>query len=193
MFVFDPLNQGLELLARRDLQKAESLFLKVINDPYVRTEDLDRARSYLNDIRSCQTGSKTLDFDQYKKLSRKTIVSLKMVDDLLTSIYFSPSKTYADYDREIQEQSHAIISRLKQIKLRDIGARDDLFEKIEKNGMRAVKEALANGKTNGSAGGFDLYRWKTIYRKFIEIINPILLERHLELLEYILMKNSHFY
>ena len=64
MFVFDPLNQGLELLAKRDLQKAESLFLKVINDPYVQSEDLDRARSYLNDIRSCQTGSKTLDFDQ---------------------------------------------------------------------------------------------------------------------------------
>ncbi len=187
MFVFDPLNQGLELLAKRDLQKAESLFLKVINDPYVRTEDLDRARSYLNDIRSCQTGSKTLDFDQYKKLSRKTIVSLKMVDDLLTAIYFSPSKTYADYDREIQEQSHTIISRLKQIKLRDIGARDNLFEKIEKNGMQAIKKALANGKTNGSSGGFDLYRWKTIYRKFIETINPILLERHLELLEYILI------
>lgn len=187
MFVFDPLSQGLEFLAKRDLQKAESLFLKVINDPYVQTEDLDRARSYLNDIRSCQTGAKTLNFNNYKKLSRKTLVSLEVVDDLLASIYFSPSKTYSDLDREIQDQSHAIISRLKQIKIRDIGARDALFRKIEKNGMQAVKNQLAAGKTNGSSGGFDLYRWKTIFRKFIELINPILLERHLELLDYILV------
>ncbi len=187
MFVFDPLNQGLELLAKRDLQKAEFLFLKVINDPYVQSEDLDRARSYLNDIRSCQTGSKTLDFDQYKKLSRKTIVSLDMVDDLLAAIYFSPSKSYEDFDREIQEQSQTIISRLKQIKIRDIGARDELFQKIEKRGMQIVKKGLAAGKTNGSPGGFDLYRWETVYRKFVETINPILLERHLELLDYILV------
>ncbi len=187
MFVFDPLNQGLELLAKRDLQNAESLFLKVINDPYVQTDDLDRARTYLNDIRSCQTGNKTLDFNQYKKLSRKTIVSLDMVDDLLSSIYFSPSQAYADFDREIQEKSHSIISRLKQIKIRDIGARDDLFQKIEKNGMQVIKKKLSAGKSNGGSGGFDLHRWKTIYRKFIETINPVLLERHLELLDYILV------
>ncbi len=187
MFVFDPLNQGLELLAKRDLQKAEFLFLKVINDPYVQTEDLDRARTYLNDIRSCQTGNKTLDFSQYKKLSRKTMVSLDMVDDLLSSIYFSSSQTYADFDREIQEKSHSIISRLKQIKIRDIGARDELFQKIEKNGMQSIKKKLSAGKSNGSSGGFDLYRWKTIYRKFIETVNPVLLERHLELLDYILV------
>ncbi len=187
MFVFDPLNQGLELLAKRDLQNAESLFLKVINDPYVQTEDLDRARTYLNDIRSCQTGNKILDFSQYKKLSRKTIVSLDMVGDLLSSIYFSPSQTYADFDREIQEKSHTIISRLKQIKIRDIGARDELFQKIEKNGMQSIKKNLSAGKLNGGSGGFDLYRWKTIYRKFIETVNPVLLERHLELLDYILV------
>ncbi len=187
MFVFDPLNQGLELLAKRDLQNAESLFLKVINDPYVQTEDLDRARTYLNDIRSCQTGSKTLDFNQYKKLSRKTIVSLDVVDNLLSSIYFSPSKTYAEFDREIQEKSHAIISRLKQIKIRDIGVRDELFQKIEKIGLQSVKKKLSAGKPNGGSGGFDLYRWKTIYRKFIETIDPVLLERHLELLDYILV------
>ena len=187
MFVFDPLNQGLELLAKRDLQNAESLFLKVINDPYVQTEDLDRARTYLNDIRSCQTGSKTLDFNQYKKLSRKTIVSLDVVDNLLSSIYFSPSKTYAEFDREIQEKSHAIISRLKQIKIRDIGVRDELFQKIEKIGLQSIKKKLFAGKSNGGSGGFDLYRWKTIYRKFIETIDPVLLERHLELLDYILV------
>jgi hypothetical protein len=187
MFVFDPLNQGLELLAKRDLQNAESLFLKVINDPYVQTDDLKRARTYLNDIRSCQTGSKTLDFSQYKKLSRKTVVSLDMVDDLLASAYFSSSKTYADFDREIQEKSDTIVSRLKQIKIRDIGARDDLFQKIEKSGMQSIKKKLPAGKSNGGSGGFDLYRWKTIYRKFIEIINPVLLERHLELLDYILV------
>ena len=187
MFVFDPLNQGLELLAKRDLQNAESLFLKVINDPYVQTEDLDRARTYLNDIRSCQTGNKTLDFNQYKKLSRKTIVSLDVVDDLLSSIYFSPSKTYAEFDREIQEKSHAIISRLKQIKIRDIGVRDELFQKIEKIGLQSIKKKLSAGKSNGGSRGFDLYRWKTIYRKFIETIDPVLLERHLELLDYILV------
>jgi hypothetical protein len=187
MFVFDPLNQGLELLAKRDLQNAESLFLKVINDPYVQTEDLDRARTYLNDIRSCQTGSKTLDFNQYKKLSRKTIVSLDVVDELLSSIYFSPSKTYAEFDREIQEKSHAIISRLKQIKIRDIGVRDELFQKIEKIGLQSIKKKLSAGKSNGGSGSFDLYRWKTIYRKFIETIDPVLLERHLELLDYILV------
>ena len=187
MFVFDPLNQGLELLAKRDLQNAESLFLKVINDPYVQTDDLNRARTYLNDIRSCQTGNKILDFNQYKKLSRKTIVSLDMVDDLLSSIYFSPSQTYADFDREIQEKSHTIISRLRQIKIRDIGARDDLFQKIEKNGMQSIKKKLSVGKSNGSSGSFDLFRWKTVYRKFIEAVNPVLLERHLELLDYILV------
>ncbi len=187
MFVFDPLNQGLELLAKRDLQNAESLFLKVINDPYVQREDLDRARTYLNDIRSCQTGTKILDFSQYKKLSRKTIVSLDMVGDLLSTIYFSPSQTYADFDREIQDKSDAIISRLRQIKIRDIGARDELFQKIEKNGMQSIKKKLVSGKSNGGSGGFDLYRWKTIYRKFIETVNPVLLERHLELLDYILV------
>ena len=187
MFVFDPLNQGLELLAKRDLQNAESLFLKVINDPYVQREDLDRARTYLNDIRSCQTGTKILDFSQYKKLSRKTIVSLDMVGDLLSTIYFSPSQTYADFDREIQDKSDAIISRLRQIKIRDIGARDELFQKIEKNGMQSIKKKLVSGKSNGGSGDFDLYRWKTIYRKFIETVNPVLLERHLELLDYILV------
>ena len=187
MFVFDPLNQGLELLAKRDLQNAESLFLKVINDPYVQREDLDRARTYLNDIRSCQTGTKILDFSQYKKLSRKTIVSLDMVGDLLSTIYFSPSQTYADFDREIQDKSDAIISRLRQIKIRDIGARDELFQKIEKNGMQSIKKKLFSGKSNGGSGDFDLYRWKTIYRKFIETVNPVLLERHLELLDYILV------
>lgn len=189
MFVFDPLNQGLELLAKRDLQNAESLFLKVINDPFVQRDDLDRARSYLNDIRSCQTGVRVLDFDQYKKLSRKTSVTLDGVGDLLASIYFSPCQTYTEFDKAIPEQTHSIVSRLKQIKLRDIGARDELFKKIEKIGMQSIKSALAagNGSSNGNSGSFDLYRWKTIYRKFVESINPILLERHLELLEYILM------
>jgi hypothetical protein len=113
-----------------------------------------------------------------------------MVDDLLASTYFSPSKTYADFDREIQEKSDTIVSRLKQIKIRDIGARDELFQKIEKNGMQFIKKKLSNGTSNGGSGGFDLYRWKTIYRKFIEIINPVLLERHLELLDYILVSGE---
>ncbi|NIQ03585.1 MAG: hypothetical protein GWM98_27275 [Nitrospinaceae bacterium] len=187
MFVFDPLTQGLELLANRELQKAETLFLKVINDPYVQSEDLARARTYLNDIRSCQTGIKTLDFDQYKTLSRKPAVSLDKIDDVLASVYFSACRTYAEFDREITAQTHSIVSRLKQIKIRDIGARDELFRKIEKSGIRVIKNELASHSHNGGSQPFDEERWNTVYRKFIDTINPILLERHLELLDHILV------
>ena len=43
-----------------------------------------------------------------------------------------------------------------------------------------------NAQEGNESHQFAENRWKTIYRKFIEQINPILLERHLELLEYIL-------
>ena len=177
MFVFDPLTQGLELLAKRDLQRAETLFLRVINDPYVQDEELRQARTYLNDIRSCQAGTKVLDFDQYKKLSRKTTLSLDKIYDLLAD----------ELDEEIADKTPLIINRLKQIKVSDIIARDKLFHQIEKNGLQAIRQRLAHHQENGKKQAqVDPFRWKTIYRKFIEIINPILLERHLELLEYIL-------
>lgn len=187
MFVFDPLTQGLELLAKRDLQRAETLFLRVINDPYVQDEELHQARTYLNDIRSCQAGSKNLDFDRYKKLSKKTTLSLDKVYELLATVYFSDAETYVQLDAEIARQTPHVINRLKQIKISDIIARDKLFQQFEKQGMQAVRRRLSNFKGNGkSQSQVDPYRWKTVFRKFIEVINPILLERHLELLEYIL-------
>ena len=50
MFVYDSMTQGLELLAKRELQGAESLFLSVINDPYSQPEETKRAKVFLNDI-----------------------------------------------------------------------------------------------------------------------------------------------
>ena len=65
MVVFDPINQGLEFLALRDLENAENMFLRIINDPYAQQDELSDARSYLNDIRACQSGTKNLDFNHY--------------------------------------------------------------------------------------------------------------------------------
>lgn len=188
MFVFDPINQGLELLSRRELQKAETLFLRIINDPYTQKDELNEARTYLNDIRACQSGSKTLDFSAYKKLSRKSNLSLDGIDLLLSEIYFSSLETYEEFDNRLREMIPEVISRLKQVKIRDIVARDEFFDKIEKKGQQFIKHKVLEKKKFDESGfkPFDINRWKTIYRKFIEQINPILLERHLELLEYIL-------
>ncbi len=183
MFVFDPLSQGLELLAQRDLQRAESLFLRVINDPFVQEEELQQARNYLNDIRSCQAGTKTLNFDQYGRLSRKTTPSLEPIFNVLADIYFSPARSFSEIDAMIVEKVPQVINRLKQVKIRDILARDSLFQKIEKQGLKILKERAQEAEDKKPV---DIYRWKTLYRKFIEQINPILLERHLELLCYIL-------
>ena len=188
MFIFNPLTKGLELLAVRDLQRAETLFLKVINDPYVQSEDLGQARIYLNDVRSCQTGEKKLDFAYYGTIARKSNSSLENVYETLSDIYFSPCQTFAEFDDEIESQAVKVISRLKQIKIRDIIARDQLFKKIEKIGLQRVQKKLKGLKAEqgDAAPSLDVYRWKTLFRKFIQSINPILLERHLELLEYIL-------
>ncbi|CAI2718860.1 hypothetical protein [Nitrospina watsonii] len=187
MFVFDPITQGLELLAKRDLQRAEALFLRVINDPYVQDEELQQARTYLSDIRSCQAGSKKLDFDRYKKLSKKTLLSLDKIYELLAGVYFSEARTYEEIDAEIAKRTPQVINRLKQVKVSDIIARDKLFQQIEKQGTQAVRRQLSDVKENGrKPEQVDPFRWKTIFRKFIEVVNPILLERHLELLEYIL-------
>lgn len=188
MFIFDPLTQGLELLSQRELQRAEYLFLKIINDPYSQREELNQARNYLNDIRACQTGTKTLNFDSYKTIANKTDISLDKISKILQGLYFLPIQTNREFDSAISNKIPHVINRLKQVKIRDILDRDELFEKIDKDGIKAIKTKLK--EINASKGNepqeFAVYRWKTIYRKFIEQINPILLERHLELLEYIL-------
>ena len=186
MFIYDSMTQGLELLAKRELQSAESLFLNVINDPYSQPEETKRARTFLNDIRACQTGSKNLDFSLYKKLIKKVTVSLDYVDDLLSDVYFSDASSYEAIDHELSSKTPSLISRLKQIKISDISGRDKLFVKMEKSGLSCVKKRLREVKKQSGSGDFDSFRWKTIFRKFIEQINPVLLERHLELLDYIL-------
>ena len=187
MFIYDSMTQGLELLARRELQSAESLFLNIINDPHSQLEEMKRARIYLNDIRDCQTGNKNLDFDEYKKLVKKVVVSLDYIDDLLSEVYFSDASSYEELGRQFSSKIPSLISRLKKIKISDISERDKLFQKIEKNGLQRVKKRLKEKKKlTGSEQKLDPFRWKTIFRKFIEQINPILLERHLELLDYIL-------
>ncbi|MFT4580158.1 MAG: hypothetical protein ACI8PD_001868 [Nitrospinales bacterium] len=186
MFIYDSMTQGLELLAKRELQSAESLFLNVINDPYSQPEETKRARTFLNDIRACQTGSKNLDFSLYKKLIKKVTVSLDYVDDLLSDVYFSDAISYEAIDNELSSKTPTLVSRLKQIKISDISGRDKLFEKMEKGGLSCVKKKLREINKQSGSGDFDSFRWKTIFRKFIEQINPVLLERHLELLDYIL-------
>ena len=81
MFVYDFITQGLELLAKRELQSAESLFLYVVNDPYSQPEETKRAKVFLNDIRDCQMGNKNLDFGIYEKLVKKVAGSLDYLDD----------------------------------------------------------------------------------------------------------------
>jgi hypothetical protein len=188
MFIFDPLTQGLELLAQRELQMAEHLFLKIVNDPYSQREELKQARTYLNDIRACQTGTKTLNFDSYKKLADTSDFSLNNITELLREIYFLPINTFLEFDETIAERVPGVISRLKQVKIRDILARDEFFAQVERDGVHSIKNKLKeiNGKKTGAPETFLTQRWGTIYRKFVEQVNPILLERHLELLEYIL-------
>ena len=188
MFIFDPINQGLELLAHRELQKAESVFLQIINDPYTQQEELLEARTFLNDIRVCQSGGASLDFNHYKKLTKKTSQPLDAIDELLVDVYFSSCQSYDEFDEALAKKIPAVINRLRSLRIQDIAARDKLFEQLEKSGVRRLKKKLdqVNRGTQGGAFNFDPYRWKTIFRKFIEQIHPVLLERHLELLDYIL-------
>lgn len=165
------------------------MFLSVINDPYAEGEDSSLARRYLNDIRSCQAGTKSLNFAEYSALAKRKVRSLENVTKLLADLYFSSHSTYADFDQVLPEKVPEVISLLKQFKIRDVVARDRMFQDIENKGIRYIRRELKKGATNAASdlpGSFDVFRWKTIYRKFIELINPILLERHLELLEHIL-------
>jgi hypothetical protein len=186
MFIYDSMTQGLELLANRELQEAENLFLKVITDPYGRPEETKQAKEYLSDIRDCKKGDKTLDFDIYKELVKQVVISFDYVDELLADIYFSPSSSYAEIDEELATRIPSIVSRLKQIKIRDISVRDKLFECFEKDGAKMIHERLQESRANDEHDTFDVNRYKTIFRKLIEQINPFLLERHLELLDYVL-------
>ena len=188
MFIYDSMTQGLELLAMRELQDAENVFLSIINDPYSQPEETKQAKEYLSDIRDCKKGDKTLNFALYKELIKKVVASLDYVDELVADIYFSPAYSYSEIDQELSSKIPSIVSRLKQIKIKDISARDKLFTRFEKGGARLIRNQL--GKREGNVEqkdtSFDTYRYKTIFRKFIEQINPFLLERHLELLDYIL-------
>ena len=49
MFFYDSITQGLELLAKRELQSAEIIFLNVINDPFSQPEETKRAKTFLNE------------------------------------------------------------------------------------------------------------------------------------------------
>ncbi len=186
MFIYDTMSQGLELLARRELQDAENLFLHVINDPYSQPEETKQAKQYLNDIRDCKKGDKTLDFDIYKGLVKKVVTSLVYVDELIADIYFSPAHSYSEIDQELSSRIPTIVNRLKQIKIRDISARDKLFAGFEKSATRLIRKRLQKEKNNTKDNAFENYRCKTIFRKFVKQTNPFLLERHLELLDYIL-------
>ena len=188
MFIYDSMTQGLELLAMRELQDAENVFLSIINDPYSQPEETKQAKEYLSDIRDCKKGDKTLNFALYKELIKKVVASLDYVDELVADIYFSFACSYSEIDQELSSKIPSIVSRLKQIKIKDISARDKLFTRFEKGGARLIRNQL--GKREGNVKqkdtSFDTYRYKTIFRKFIEQINPFLLERHLDLLDYIL-------
>ncbi len=188
MFIYDSMTQGLELLAMRELQDAENIFLSIINDPYSQPAETKQAKEYLSDIRDCKKGDKTLNFSLYKELIKRVVASLDYVDELIANIYFSPAHSYSEIDQELLSKIPSIVSRLKQIKIRDISARDKLFAKFEKGGARLIRNRLGKRKGNVEQQdtSFDTYRYKTIFRKFIEQINPFLLERHLELLDYIL-------
>ena len=188
MFIYDTMSQGLELLARRELQDAENLFLSVINDHYAQPEEVQQAKQYLNDIRDCKKGYKTLNFDLYRDLVKKVVISMDYVNELILDIYCFPAHSYAEIDQELFSRIPAIVNRLKQIKIRDISARDKLFAGFEKNAASLIRKRLQEkyDDVKKEADAFDNYRYKTIFRKFIEQINPVLLERHLELLDYIL-------
>ena len=140
MFIYDTMNQGLELLARRELQDAENLFLSVVNDPYSQPEETKQAKQYLNDIRDCKKGDKTLNFDNYKDLVKNIVASLDYVDELIADVYCSSAHFYAEIDQELSSRIPIIVNRLKQIKIRDISSRDKLFAGFEKSGARLIRK-----------------------------------------------------
>ncbi|MEO2043175.1 MAG: hypothetical protein ABGX43_01115, partial [Nitrospinaceae bacterium] len=148
MFVYDSMTQGLELLAMRELQEAENLFLNVINDPLTLPEVTKQAKQYLSDIRDCKRGDRTLDFDIYKSLVKKVDVSLDYLDEIISDTYFSHARSYAEIDEKLSSKISSIVSRLKQIKIRDVSARDKLFARLESSSAQLVKKRLKQQKDN---------------------------------------------
>jgi len=175
--------QGLTLLAERELHKAEQVFLRVINDPYTQKSELNQVRKYLTDIRDCQAGRRSLDFSIYEGLAKKSIFSLEEVFHFLAEAYFSPAGSFKELDDYFDQNIFEGLSRLKKVKVCELMGRDKLFDDIDKKGSIFVRKEI---KKRNSTEDFDVFRWKTISRKFIERINPVLLERHLDLLEYVL-------
>lgn len=184
MFSYDPINDGLKFLASRDLKNAEIMFLRIMNDPYAHQDELSLARKYLNDIRDCQSGLAILDFSQYKKITRKPSDSLDDINEILTEIYFSSALEYSEIDEALKKNIPSVVSKLKQIRIKDIAARDKLYNQIEKKGALTIKKKFGSKEQKGETV-FEVYRWKTIFRKFVGQINPFLLDRHLELLDHI--------
>ena len=184
MFFCDPINEGLKFLANRDLEKAENVFLKVMNDPYTQQDELAKARKYLNDIRVFQSGVANLNFDQYKKITKSIPYPLDTINDISVKIYFSSLNGYKEIGEAVEKEVSLIISRLKQIQIRDVMERDKVYAQIEKKSELLIKYKSKNKKINGGSF-FDMYRWKTIVRKLIEQINPFLLASHLDLLDHI--------
>ena len=95
MFIYDSMTQGLELLAMRELQDAENVFLSIINDPYSQPAETKQAKEYLSDIRDCKKGDKSLNFSLYKELIKRVVASLDYVDELIADIYFSPAHSHS--------------------------------------------------------------------------------------------------
>jgi len=184
MFSYDPINDGLKFLASRDLENAEIMFLRIMNDPYAHQDELSLARKYLNDIRDCQSGVATLDFSDYKKITKKLSDSLGDINEILAEIYFSSALEYSEIDEALKKYIPAVVSKLKQIKIKGIADRDNLYKQIDKKGALTIKKKFECKEQKGEAV-FDVYRWKTIFRKFVGQINPFLLDRHLELLDHI--------
>ena len=185
MFSYDPLNDGLEFLSKRDLENAEIMFLRIMNDPYAYQGELSLARKYLNDIRDCQSGVAKLKFSGYKKTRKKTSGSHDDINEILVEIYFSSALEYSEIDEVLKKNLSAVVSRLRQIRVRNIVDRDELYNQIDKKGALAIKKKFECKKPKGGTV-FDVYRWKTIFRKFVGQVNPFLLDRHLELLDHII-------
>ena len=184
MFSYDPMNEGLKFLASRDLEQAENMFLKVMNDPYAPQDEQSKARKYLNDIRDCQSGVATLDFDHYKKVTKKKLDHFDVVVGIIAKVYFSSAGGYDEIWKAIEGEISKIVGKLKRIKIKSIADRDKLYEEIEKKGIISIKKIIkAKGQREESE--FDFFRWTTIFRKLTEQITSILLDRHLELLSYI--------
>jgi hypothetical protein len=142
------------------------------------------ARKYLNDIRDCQSGVATLDFSDYKKITKKLSDSLGDINEILNKIYFSSVLEYSEIDEALKKNIPAVVSKLKQIRIKGIADRDKLYKQIDKKSALTIKKKF-ECKGKKSEALFDEYRWKTIFRKFVRQINPYLLDRHLELLDHI--------